>query len=297
MAQSVGQETDITATQVVSHSGNLKSLATGLSETALKVQQKTELVSGASERALRSAETIAASAEQLSESIQQIESKVIESSQISQTAVADAVNADQQIKGLDEAANRIGDIVKLITEIAEKTNLLALNATIEAARAGDAGKGFAVVASEVKSLARQTGDATDEIGTQIGNIQQDIHGTVNAIGRITKTIQLVDRNATAIQRAVQEQSEATTEIAQNIASTADATGEIMEPTKQVLSAAERTNVIAAEVMQTVDDVQNVVQQLKLKSAARQQSIQERRANSNANAEGFSEPILVAEAAE
>lgn len=228
----------------------------------------------------------------MSDSIQQIENKVAESSKIAQEAVADADNADRQIKGLDEAASRIGDIVKLITEIAEKTNLLALNATIEAARAGDARKGFAVVASEVKSLPRQTGDATNEIRTQIGTIQDDIKGTVNPISRISNTIKSVDHNAVAIQRAVREQSEATTEIAKNIATAAESTGEIIEPTRVVLNEAEKTGEISHQVMQAVNNVQDVVQQLKLKSATRQQSIQERRANDDSE-----EPVMLAEAAE
>src|SRR5690606_3955923 len=119
---------------------------------------------------------------------------------------------NQQVQGLADAAQRIGEVVQLITDIASQTNLLALNATIEAARAGEAGKGFAVVASEVKNLANETAKATDEITGQIAGIQQATKAAVEAIRSIGQTISQINEIATTIASAVEEQGAATQEI-------------------------------------------------------------------------------------
>src|SRR5262249_15071716 len=130
-------------------------------------------------------------------------------------AVGEAERTNKEIKALDDAANRIGDVVKLITAIAEQTNLLALNATIEAARAGEAGKGFAVVATEGKALAGQTAQATDEIGTQIAGRQQAPQRSVEAIAAIQATIGEVGAITTTTAAAVSQQGVATQEIARS----------------------------------------------------------------------------------
>lgn len=137
---------------------------------------------------MKLAQTVASSAEQLSASIQEIARQVSQSNDTSKQAVNSADVTSKRVQGLAEAANRIGDVVGLISDIAEQTNLLALNATIEAARAGDAGKGFAVVASEVKSLAEQTGKATEEIGQHIGSMQSATTEAVNAIQEILNSL-------------------------------------------------------------------------------------------------------------
>jgi len=134
--------------------------------------------------------------------VHEIGRHVAESSRMSAEAVQQAEKADQRIAQLTQAASRIGDVVKLITAIAEQTNLLALNATIEAARAGEAGKGFAVVASEVKQLATQTAKATEEIGAQIGAMQAATQDSVVAIKEIGTTIDRISGVAAAIAAAV-----------------------------------------------------------------------------------------------
>ncbi len=135
-------------------------------------------------------------------------------------ASAEANTTNQEIAGLAEASQKIGDVVALIRNIAGQTNLLALNATIEAARAGEAGRGFAVVASEVKSLAVQTAKATEDISRLIVAVQGSTGSAVEAIHRITERMQEIDRNATAVAASVEQQSSATSEISNNVASAA-----------------------------------------------------------------------------
>jgi methyl-accepting chemotaxis protein len=171
-------------------------------------------------------QTVAAAAEQLSASIAEISRQVAQSAKISGKAVDDAQRTDTIVRALAEGAQKIGDVVGLITSIAGQTNLLALNATIEAARAGDAGKGFAVVASEVKNLASQTAKATEEIGTQISQIQAATKDAVDAIGSITRTIEGISAIATTIASAVEEQGSATSEIARSVHQTAHAAQDV-----------------------------------------------------------------------
>src|SRR3546814_12767605 len=125
-------------------------------------------------------------------------------------------NITTRVKGLDDAAQKIGEVIGLIQDIAEQTNLLALNATIEAARAGEMGKGFAVVAGEVKSLATQTAKATEEIGNQIGGMQEATGSAVAAIEGIRAIMSSINQNASAIAAAVEEQNAATNDIARNV---------------------------------------------------------------------------------
>ena len=138
------------------------------------------------------------------------------SSTISREAVDQITRTNETVHGLAEAGQSIGEVVRLISDIAEQTNLLALNATIEAARAGDAGKGFAVVASEVKNLANQTAQATENISAQVGGIQGATQTAVDAILKITQTINKVSEGSTVIAAAVEEQGAATREIARNV---------------------------------------------------------------------------------
>ena len=151
-------------------------------------------------------------------------------------------------------ANRIGEVVDLIHEIADQTNLLALNATIEAARAGDAGKGFAVVASEVKSLADQTAKATDEIAAQIGAIQSATRDSVGAIEGIGKTISEISEIAGAIAAAVEEQGAATQEIARNVQQAAQGTESVSQSISGVTDAASETDRAASDVRISAEEL-------------------------------------------
>jgi methyl-accepting chemotaxis protein len=173
--------------------------------------------------ASRNVSGIAAATEELSASIIEISRQVAQASEVSARAVAETQQTDETVRGLAESAGRIGDVVRLISDIAAQTNLLALNATIEAARAGEAGKGFAVVASEVKSLANQTAKATEDIGTQIAQVRNVTQEAVRAIKQISGTIEEVNAVATMIASSVEQQGAAIHEIARNTQLTADRT--------------------------------------------------------------------------
>jgi len=163
-------------------------------------------------------------------------------------AVGEADKNNAQVQSLATAAQKIGDVVKLINDIAGQTNLLALNATIEAARAGEAGKGFAVVASEVKSLANQTAKATEEIAAQIAGVQNATEQVVGAIKAIGGTIEQINGVSTSIASAVEEQGAATQEIARNVQQAAAGTTEVSSNIAAVSQAAQHTGTAAGQVL-------------------------------------------------
>jgi uncharacterized protein YukE len=176
---------------------------------------------------------VAAAAEQLAASSNEIGSQVSQTSIAAARAVSNARKTNQLVETLADGAQKIGDVVSLINTIASQTNLLALNATIEAARAGEAGKGFAVVAAEVKELANQTSRATEDISAHVNQIQQSTKGAVEAIRYIGLTIEEVHQIATSVAAAVEEQQAATQEIARNVSEAARGTQEVSRSIVQV----------------------------------------------------------------
>ncbi|HLZ65042.1 MAG TPA: methyl-accepting chemotaxis protein, partial [Aliidongia sp.] len=158
------------------------------------------------------------------------------------------------VEGLENSSRRIGDVVALINDIASQTNLLALNATIEAARAGDAGKGFAVVASEVKSLAAQTGRATEEITTQVTAIRTATHEVVSAIHGIEATIAKISEIAGAMTASIDQQGQATQEIARNVQQAATGAGEVSETIIGVTRIAGETGRNAGNILGAAGDL-------------------------------------------
>ncbi|MGY3452193.1 Cache 3/Cache 2 fusion domain-containing protein [Bradyrhizobium sp. USDA 4353] len=212
---------------VLTSSGEFEREARQLTQTARTTADLSGQSAGASETASEHVRTAAAASDELSGSIAEIIRRVQESNAIAAEAVKQATATDQRIKELSDAGNRIGDVVKLITSIAEQTNLLALNATIEAARAGDAGRGFAVVAQEVKTLAGQTAKATEEISSQIANMQTVTQESVDAIKAIGSTIERINEIAASISGAVEQQRAATQNITQSVRSAASGTAEVV----------------------------------------------------------------------
>jgi methyl-accepting chemotaxis protein len=166
------------------------------------------------------------------------------------------------VQGLVSASQKIGDVVALITDIANQTNLLALNATIEAARAGEAGKGFAVVAAEVKNLANQTARATEEIGGQISGIQAATNEAVQTIEAIGKTILNIHEISASVAAAVNQQGAATQEIARNVEQAAVVTSDVTSNIALVNTAANDTGSAATQVLQAAQDLSRQSDELK-----------------------------------
>jgi len=234
---------------VSSASTELQATASSMTATAEETSSQATAVAAATEEASTNVQTVAAASEELASSVTEIGRQVAQSAAIAQKAVEEADRTNVTVQGLYDGAASIGDVVKLINDIASQTNLLALNATIEAARAGEAGRGFAVVASEVKSLAEQTAKATEQIGAQISAIQNSSSEAVTAIKGITSTINEMNEIASAIASAVEEQGSATQEIARNVQQAAAGTSEISANVVGVQQAAGDTGAAAHQVLQ------------------------------------------------
>ncbi|PGH55018.1 chemotaxis protein [Azospirillum palustre] len=230
----------------------LQATAQTMSATAEQTTRQADAVANASLDATGNVETVAAATEELTASIAEIGRQVAESTRIAGQAVATAERTDGTVRGLVDAAQRIGEVVQLITDIASQTNLLALNATIEAARAGEAGKGFAVVASEVKSLASQTAKATEEIGSQIAGIQDISRQAAGAIAEIGRVIAEINHISTTIAAAVEEQGAATKEISRNVQQAARGTQQVSGNIAGVSEAAASTGDASREVLTAAD---------------------------------------------
>lgn len=212
--------------------------------------READAVAEVSARAGHDVQAVAASAEELAASVAEITRQVSDGAEVARAAAEEARATDATVQGLVQAAARIGDVVRLISDIAGQTNLLALNATIEAARAGEAGKGFAVVASEVKSLASQTARATEDIAAQINAIRTTTEDAATALRNIGATIERMNEVTTAIAGAVEEQGAATREIARSASQVAEGTGAVVRRIGDVQRAAGATGSAAKGMRQT-----------------------------------------------
>ena len=249
--------------KVSSEATELEAAASTLTRTAETTLELSGVVSGASGEASSSIQSVAAATGEMTSSVEEIGRQVVESRKIAQVAVQHAKTTDARITALSQAAERIGEVVKLITGIAEQTNLLALNATIEAARAGDAGRGFAVVAQEVKALAAQTARATEEIGKQISGMQTATQESVEAIKEIGTVILQISEVSGMIAAAVEEQGHATRQIARNVQLASDGAARVGSAIADVHQGAADTGSASGQVLSSAQSLSNQASQLKL----------------------------------
>jgi methyl-accepting chemotaxis protein len=215
----------------------MRTTSQGMSSTAKELSAQATSVAAAAEEASSNVQTVATATEELASSVAEIGRQVGQSTKIAGQAVEEANRTNATVHGLSQAADKIGDVVKLISDIASQTNLLALNATIEAARAGDAGKGFAVVASEVKSLATETAKATQEIAAQVATMQSVTSEAVQAIQGISATIATISEITVTIAATIEERGAATHEIARNVEEAAQGTRQVSSNIASVNQAA------------------------------------------------------------
>ena len=251
--------------KVQNSANSMQNSAQSMSQAAHQANDQASTVGHASEEAAANVHTVASAAEELSASISEISRQVAQATAVSTQASEEAERTNLTVESLSQAAQKIGEVIGLINDIASQTNLLALNATIEAARAGDAGKGFAVVANEVKSLANQTGRATEEISSQVSAVQSEINHAVHAIRNIGEIIVQVRQISAGIACAVEEQSSATKEIAYSVSQAAQGTQLVSTSIVGVSESVAITGDAASHVLVSAEDVlhnsEDLIQQM------------------------------------
>jgi methyl-accepting chemotaxis protein len=218
----------------------LNATAAQMTSNATRTTAEATTVASASEEVARGVRTVATNTEEMTAAIKEIARNANDASTATSATVKQADSTNTTITKLGESSQEIGNVVKVISSIAQQTNLLALNATIEAARAGDAGRGFAVVANEVKELAKQTAKATEEITAKIGTIQKDTTSAVDAIGTISESIRKLSGIASSIAASVEEQQATTNEVARVVQESAKGVQSIAESVKNVSAASTET---------------------------------------------------------
>jgi methyl-accepting chemotaxis protein len=250
-------------------SEKLSAVSTQMASNAEETAAQANVASAAAEQVSSNVMTVSTNTEEMGASIKEIARSANEAARVATTAVKVAERTNATVAKLGESSAEIGNVIKVITGIAQQTNLLALNATIEAARAGEAGKGFAVVANEVKELAKQTARATEDISHKIEAIQDDTKGAVEAIAQIGKIINQINDIQNTIASAVEEQTATTGEISRNVAEAARGSNEIAKNITGVAQAARSTTEGAGNTKSSADelarialDLQKLVSQFK-----------------------------------
>ncbi|MEO2089858.1 MAG: methyl-accepting chemotaxis protein [Gemmataceae bacterium] len=250
-----------TAQTLAGAATELASVSQQMAANAEETAAQAGVASAAAEQVSRNVATVATGAEQMGASIREIAKNAHDAAKVATAAVKVADKTNATVTKLGESSAEIGNVVKVITSIAQQTNLLALNATIEAARAGEAGKGFAVVANEVKELAKQTAKATEDISRKIEAIQVDTKGAVEAIGQIGGIINQINDIQNTIASAVEEQTATTGEISRNVTEAARGSSEIAQNVSGVAQAARGTTEGASDTKKSADELSKMAHDL------------------------------------
>ena len=243
-----------TSGNLASSSEELATIGQQMSSNADETSSQAGVVSAASEQVSKNLQTVSTSAEEMMSSIKEIAKNSNEAASVADKAVKVAETTNQTISKLGDSSVEIGQVIKVITSIAQQTNLLALNATIEAARAGEAGKGFAVVANEVKELAKETAKATEEISQKIEAIQGDSKESVDAIAQISDIIKQINDIANTIAASVEEQTATSTEMTRTVGEAASGSEEISANMSSVAKAAQDTSAGANSTQQATSEL-------------------------------------------
>jgi len=255
--QQIGRST----TALVSSAEELNKVSQQMSSSADETSAQANVVSAASEQVSKNIQTVATGSDEMGASIKEIAKNTAEATKVALSAVKTAETTNQTIGKLGQSSAEIGQVIKVITSIAQQTNLLALNATIEAARAGEAGKGFAVVANEVKELAKETAKATEDISRKIEAIQGDTKGAVAAIAQISEVINQISDIQNTIASAVEEQSATTNEITRNLAEAAKGGVDITKNISGVAEAARQTTSGAVDTQKSAQSLERMAAEL------------------------------------
>jgi methyl-accepting chemotaxis protein len=259
--RSAMQQIGTNANALVSAAEELNKVSQQMSASADETATQANVVSAASEQVAANVQTVATGADEMGASIKEIAKNTADATRVATAAVKTAEATNETIGKLGQSSAEIGQVIKVITSIAQQTNLLALNATIEAARAGEAGKGFAVVANEVKELAKETAKATEDISRKIEAIQGDTKGAVAAIGQISSVIVQINDIQNTIASAVEEQSATTNEISRNLAEAAHGSTDITRNIGGVAEAARSTTAGATDTQKSAQSLERMSAEL------------------------------------
>ncbi len=266
------------AVRVASASEELNTTSQQITANSEETSAQADVVSKAAQAVSQNLQTVATGAEEMGASIKEIAKNATEAAKVATAAVKVAETTTTTVSKLGDSSTEIGQVIKVITSIAQQTNLLALNATIEAARAGEAGKGFAVVANEVKELAKETAKATEDISRKIEAIQTDTKAAVDAIATISGVIHQINDISSTIATAVEEQNATTNEMSRNVSEAAQGSGEITSNIGGVAEAAQGTT-------RGATDTQKASQQLVETSAELRRLVEQFRINAGENGRG------------
>ena len=247
---------------VANASEEFSSVSQQITANSEETSAQANAVSAATEEVNRNLQTVATATEEMSASISEIAKNATEAARVAGSAMETATETNAIVSKLGESSAEIGQVIKVITSIAQKTDLLALNATVEAARAGEVGAGFAVVANEVKELAKQTATATEDISRKIETIQTDAKAAVQAISTISGIISQVNQISGTIAAAVEEQSATTIEMSRNLTDAAKGSGEVAQNINGVAQAAQNTSQGATDSLKAAQQLAKMSTQLR-----------------------------------